>query len=31
MIKIYLLTVLIGVIAGMSHLNLGRKSPEREA
>ncbi len=31
MIKIYLLTVLIGVIAGMSHLNLGHKSPEREA
>jgi hypothetical protein len=29
--KIYLLMVLISAIATLSHLNLGRKPPEREA
>jgi hypothetical protein len=29
--KIYMLMVLISAIAALSHLNLGRKSPEREA
>jgi hypothetical protein len=31
MMKIYLLMVLIGVIAAMSHLNLEHKAPEHEA
>jgi hypothetical protein len=29
MLKIYMLMVLIGAIAAMSHLNAGRGSPER--
>jgi hypothetical protein len=29
--KIYLLMVLISTIAALSHLDLGRKPPEREA
>jgi hypothetical protein len=29
--KIYLLMALIGAIAAVSHLNLGRKVPEGEA
>ena len=31
MMKIYMLMVLIGAIAAMSHLNSERKSPERGA
>ena len=31
MMKIYMLMVLIGAIAAMSHLNPERKSPERRA
>ena len=29
--KIYLLMILISAIAALSHLDLGRKSPERKA
>jgi hypothetical protein len=29
--KIYMLTFLVSAIAALSHLNLGRKSPGREA